>query len=63
MLIWDAFRAVAEGLTPLCDEVNLPPLTGDMLYDAVKRKMPTAGSLDGWGWREFKAFRLLGLIG
>ena len=51
----DAFRAVAEDLTPLFDEVNLPPLSGDMLYDAVRRKKPTAGSLDSWGWREFKA--------
>ena len=50
----DAFWAVAEGLTPLLDEVKLPPLSGDMLYDAVQKKKPTAGSLDGWGWREFK---------
>ena len=49
-----AFR-VAEDLTPLLDEVNLPPLPGDMLYDAVKRTKPTSGSLDGWGWRDFKA--------
>ena len=42
-------------LPPLLDEVDLAPLTGDMLYDAVQRKKPTAGSLDGWGWREFKA--------
>ena len=26
-----------------------------MLYDVVQGKSPTAGSLDGWGWREFKA--------
>ena len=51
----DAFRAVAEDLTPLFDEVNLPPLSGDMLYDAVQRKKPTAGSWDSWDWREFKA--------
>ena len=51
----DAFRAVAEELTPLLDEVQLPPLTGDMLFDVVQAKQPTAGSLDGWGWREFKA--------
>ena len=51
----DAFEAVAEDLTPLLDEVSLPPLSGDMLYDAVQRKKPTAGSLDNWGWREFEA--------
>ena len=56
----DAFRAVAEDLTPLFDEVNLPPLSGDMLHDAVQRKKPTAGSLNSWGWRPF---RLLGLNG
>ena len=50
-----AFRAVAEELTPLLDEVQLPPLTGDMLFEIVRSKKPTAGSLDGWGWREFKA--------
>ena len=51
----DAFRAVAEKLTHLLDEVHLPPLSGDMLYEAVQRKKPTAGSLDASGWREFKA--------
>ena len=51
----DAFRAVAEDLTPLIDEVRLPPLNGEMLRDVVQGKKPTAGSLDGWGWREFKA--------
>ena len=51
----DAFRAVAEELTPLLGEVRLPPLSGDMLYDVVKSKKPTVGRLDGWGWREFKA--------
>ena len=59
----DAFRAVAEGLTLLLDEVDLAPLTGHMLFDAVQRKKPTACSLGGWGWREFKPFRLLGLTG
>ena len=50
-----AFRAVAESITPLLEEVQLPPFTGDMLFDVVQAKKPTAGSLDGWGWREFKA--------
>ena len=28
----DAFRKSAENLTPLLDEVDLPPLTGGMLF-------------------------------
>ena len=29
-------------------------LTGQMLADVVQRKGATAGSLDGWGWRELE---------
>ena len=29
-------------------------LTGQMLADVVQRKGATAGSLDGWSWRELK---------
>ena len=25
-----------------------------MLFECVQKKLPTAGILDGWGWREFK---------
>ena len=32
----------------------MPALTGDMLFEVVRRKSATAGSLDGWGWRELK---------
>ena len=32
----------------------MPALTGDMLFEVVKKKSATAGSLDGWGWRELK---------
>ena len=35
--------------------VHLPRLTGQMLADVVLRKGVSAGSLDGWGWRELKA--------
>ena len=40
----DAFREVAEGLTPLLPEVRLPPLTGDMLYDVGRefKALPVA---------------------
>ena len=41
-------------VTGLLPEVALPRLTGQMLADVVQRKGCTAGSLDGWGWREFK---------
>ena len=33
---------------------SLPTLTGYMLFEVVKKKSATAGSLDGWGWRELK---------
>ena len=32
----------------------MPCLTGQMLADVVQCKGATAGSLDGWGWRELK---------
>ena len=32
----------------------MPRLTGQMLADVVQCKSVTAGSLDGWGWRELK---------
>ena len=32
----------------------MPRLTGQMLADVVQRKGATAGSLEGWGWRELK---------
>ena len=32
----------------------MPRLTGQVLADVVRPKGATAGSLDGWGWRELK---------
>ena len=46
---------VEGGWLPILDVFHLPPLTGDMLVEVVRRKKATAGSLDGWGWRELKA--------
>ena len=45
---------------PLLPEVSLPRLTGWMLADVVLRKNATAGSLDGWGWRELKVLPVSG---
>ena len=39
---------------PILPEVHLPRLTGQVLADVVQRKGATAGSFDGWGWRELK---------
>ena len=50
----EEFDHEVEGWLPLLPEVSLPRLTGQMLADVVQRKNATAGSLDGWGWRELK---------
>ena len=42
----DEFGFEVDGWLPILPEIHLPRLTGQMLA--------TAGSLDGWGWREFK---------
>ena len=48
----EEFDREVDGWLPLLPEVDLPRLTGQMLADVVTRKGATAGSLDGWGWRE-----------
>ena len=48
------FGFEVDGWLPLLPEIHLPRLTGQMLADVVQRKGATAGSLDGWGWRELK---------
>ena len=50
----DEFNVECDGWLPRLGEFSLPALTGDMLFEVVKRKSATAGSLDGWGWRELK---------
>ena len=50
----EEFDREVEGWLLLLPEVTLPCLTGQMLADVVQRKSATAGSLDGWGWRELK---------
>ena len=51
----EEFDDEVEGWLPLLPEVDLPPLTGDDLFQVVRLKTATAGSLDGWGWRELKS--------
>ena len=54
----DEFSFEVDGWLPLLPEVHLPQLTGQIRADVVQRKGVTAGSLDGWGWREFKVLPL-----
>ena len=54
----DEFSFKVDGWLPLLPEVHLPRLTGQMLSGVVQRKGVTAGSLDGWVWREFKVLPL-----
>ena len=51
----EEFNAEVVGWLPLLPEVEMHPLTGDDLFQVVRRKTATAGSLDGWGWRELKS--------
>ena len=50
----EEFDREVEVWLPLLPEGYLPRLTGQMLADVVQRKSVTAGSLDGWRWRELK---------
>ena len=50
----EEFDREVDGWLPLLHEVDLPRLTGQVLADVVRCKGATAGSLDGWGWRELK---------
>ena len=48
------FLEEVEGWFLPLSVISLPRFTGEMLADVVRRKGATAGSLDGWGWRELK---------
>ena len=50
----DEFDREVDGWLPLLPEVHLPRLSGQVLAVVVRRKSATAGSLDGWEWRELK---------
>ena len=50
----EEFAHEVGGWLPVLPEVVLPRLSGSLLAEVVHRKGATAGSLDVWGWREFK---------
>ena len=43
------------------EEISLPLLTGEILFDAVLAESPSAGGFDSVGWHDFKALSV-GLI-
>ena len=51
----EEFNEEVVGWLPLLPEVYMPPLTGDDLFQVVRCKTATAGTMDGWGWRELKS--------
>ena len=38
--------------------LQFQPLSGQDLYDVDQNEQPTSGTLDGWGWTEWKGLRL-----
>ena len=52
------FHAEVGGWLPTLTEVDVPPLIGQDLHDVVQKKKTTAGSLDGWWWRDLEAFQV-----
>ena len=59
----DAFRAVAEDLTPLFDEVNLPPCLGTCSMILSRGRSLLLGVWIAGVGGNSRRFRLLGLIG
>ena len=48
-------RKLLVGWMPLLPEVDMPPLTGDDIFEVVQCETAAAGCLDGWGWTELKS--------
>ena len=44
----EEFNEEVVGWLPLLPEVEMPPLTGDDLFQVARRMTATAGSLGGW---------------
>ena len=50
------FDQEVGGWLPRLGEFHLPPLLGADLYYVVQHKRVSASGLDGWEWRDLKAF-------
>ena len=50
------FDREVGGWLPRLGEFDLPPLFGSDLHYVVQHKRASASGLDGWGWRDLKAF-------
>ena len=50
------FDREVGGWLPHLGEFDFPPLLGSDLYQVVQHKRASAGGLDGWGWKDLKAF-------
>ena len=50
------FDREVGGWLPRLGEFDFPPLLGSDLYYVFQHKRVSAGGLDGWGWKELKAF-------
>ena len=50
------FDREVGGWLPRLGEFDCPPLLGSDLYYVVQHKRASASGLDGWGWRDLKAF-------
>ena len=51
-----AFDRKVGGWLPRLCEVDFRPLLGFDLYYVVQHRQASASGLDGWGWRDLKAF-------
>ena len=45
----DEFLIDVGEMLPTLEEISLPGLSGEMLFDAVHDKSLSAGGFDGWG--------------
>ena len=54
-LVFLILRERLKGWLYLSDEVDLPILVREMLFDVVKKKSMSAGRIDGRGWKDLKA--------
>ena len=50
------FDREVGGWLPRLGEFDFPPLLGSDLYYVFQHYRVSAGGLDGWGWKELKAF-------